>query len=97
MPNPTSGEPSGRRLVLGFDGGCGACGELARRIEEGVGGRLEVISLDDPRVEKWRGKALGEDAPWVPTLFEIDGDQVRAWTGKRMGLKLGRLLGPAAS
>jgi len=64
MPEITSKQTSGKRLVLGFDGGCSACGELARRIEERLSGRLEVLSLHDPRVEEWRKRALGEGAPW---------------------------------
>jgi hypothetical protein len=69
-PKPIGKEASGKRLVLGFDGGCSACGELARRIGETTS-KLEVRSLHDPRVEEWRRKALGEDAPLVPTLFEV--------------------------
>jgi hypothetical protein len=30
-----------RRLVLGFDAGCMMCSELARRIEERVGNKLD--------------------------------------------------------
>lgn len=82
-----------RRLVLGFDAGCMACGGLARRIEERVGERLEVRSLHEPQVELWRKQALGDDAPWAPTLIEIDGPVVRAWTGARMSVKLANALG----
>ena len=100
MSRPMEGEASARRLVLGFDGGCSACGELARRIEERLAGRLEVLNLREPRVEEWRRKALGEDAPLAPTLFEVRGggdhqEVVRAWTGWRLGASLGRFLGPA--
>jgi hypothetical protein len=91
------GASSAKRLVLGFDAGCMTCSELARRIEEQVGDKLEVRSLWDPQVEEWRKRALGEDTPWVPTLIEIKGLKVRAWTGKRMGLTLGRSLGPVAT
>jgi hypothetical protein len=81
-------------LVLGFDGGCSACGELARRIGETTS-KLEVRSLHDPRVVEWRRKALGEDAPLIPTLFEVgESEEVRAWTGWRLGAALGRFLGP---
>jgi len=52
MPQITGKQTSGKRLVLGFDGGCSACGMLARRIEERLAGKLEVLSLHDPRVEK---------------------------------------------
>jgi hypothetical protein len=82
------------RLVLGFDAGCTACSELARRIEDAVGERLEVRSLHEPQVYRWREEALGEDAPWAPTLIEVRGEEVRAWTGIRMGVRLSRTLGP---
>ena len=88
----------GRKLVLGFDAGCMACSELAKRIEERVGGKLEVRSLHHPQVEHWRGQALGEDAPWAPTLFEVGGArEVRAWTGSRMAVRLARALGPVST
>lgn len=84
-----------KRLVLGFDGGCFTCLELARRIDERVGDKLEVKNLRNPQLQGWRKEALGEDAPWAPTLFEVKGPRVRAWTGLRMGLVLTRALGPA--
>jgi murein DD-endopeptidase MepM/ murein hydrolase activator NlpD len=100
MPEPTEREVPARRLVLGFDGGCSACGELARRIDGRLAGKLEVRNLREPRVEEWHREALGQDVPLAPTLFEItsEGDQkeeVRAWTGWRLGANLGRFLGPA--
>ena len=82
-------------MVLGFDGGCSACSGLARRVEEQLAGKLEVLSLREPPVEEWRNKTLDEDAPLVPTLFEIrEPGVVRAWTGFRLAANLGRLLGP---
>lgn len=87
----------GRKLVLGFDAGCMTCSGLAKGIQEAVGGRLEIRSLRDPMMEHWRGQALDEDAPWAPTLVEIEGGTVRAWIGVRMGVRLARRLGPAAT
>lgn len=83
----------GKRLVLGFDGGCLSCSMLAEDIRRRVGQKLGILSLRDPRVQEWRKEALGEDAPWVPTLFEFDGEKVRVWTGLRMGLALTHSLG----
>ena len=84
-----------KRLVLGYDGGCGTCLGLAKRIDEEVGDKLEVQNLRDPQVLGWREEALGKDAPWAPTLFEVDGERVRAWTGWRIGAFLTRHLGAA--
>ena len=89
----TKTQPGGRRLVLGFDAGCMTCSELARRIEERVGDEVEVRSLNDPMMEHWRREAFGDDAPWAPTLIELDGGPVKAWTGMRMGARLSRALG----
>jgi hypothetical protein len=86
-----------RRLVLGFDAGCMTCSELARRIEEKVGNKIEVLSLNDPLMEHWREEALGEAAPWAPTLVEIEGGSIRAWTGVRLGARLSLALGPLAT
>ena len=95
MPKLTGRQNIGRRLVLGFDGGCSACGELARRIEEQLAGRLEILNLHEPRVEEWRKKTLGEASPLAPTLFEVTGTEaIRAWTGWRLGANLARFLGP---
>ena len=87
----------GRRLVLGFDAGCMTCSGLAERIEDRVGDRIEVRSLNDPAMDHWRREALGEDAPWAPTLVEVDHGKVRAWTGARMAARLSRVLGPVAT
>lgn len=100
MQKPTRKQASDTRLVLGYDGGCSACGELARRIADQLSGRLEVRNLLDPRVEEWRKKTLGANTPLTPTLFEVrkgrdQQEVVRAWTGWRLGANLGRFLGPA--
>lgn len=99
MLEPADREAGGvRRLVLGFDGGCATCSDLAQKISQGVGDRLEVRSLHHPQVEHWREKALGKDAPWVPTLFEVGGaGEVRAWTGSRLALRLALVLGPVST
>ncbi|CAA9451069.1 MAG: hypothetical protein AVDCRST_MAG02-1032 [uncultured Rubrobacteraceae bacterium] len=86
-----------KRLVLGFDAGCFTCSDLAARIEERVGDRLAVRNLNDPEVQAWRKEALGEDAKWAPTLFEIEDGRVKAWAGWRMGWALSRAIGPAAT
>ncbi len=86
-----------KRLILGFDAGCSTCAEMAQKVKEKVGDKLEVVNLREPQVMEWRKEALGEDTPWAPTLFEVNGEAVKAWTGKRMGLKLGRALGVVAT
>lgn len=86
-----------KRLILGFDAGCFTCSDLATKIEERVGDKLAVRNLNDPEVQKWRKDALGENAKWAPTLFEIEDGKVKAWTGWRMGWALTRAVGPAVT
>lgn len=86
-----------KRLVLGFDAGCLTCSELAQQIEEQVGTTVEVRSLYEPQVEEWRKQALGNDAPWAPTLIEVNNRNVKAWTGLRMGIRLSSALGPVTT
>jgi hypothetical protein len=74
-----------------------ACSDFADRIRGQVGNKLVVRSLKDPEVQRWRQEALGKDAPWSPTLFEIKAGRVRAWTGWEMGIRLSRSLGPVVS
>ncbi len=93
----TNVQVGGHRLVLGFDAGCATCSGLAKSIEGRIGGRLEIRSLNDPQMDHWRTEALGKDAPWAPTLVEVNGGSVRAWTGLRMGARLSRALGPVAT
>lgn len=99
MQEPANREaPGTRKLVLGFDGGCATCSDLAGRISESVGDKLEVRSLHHPQVEHWREMALGKDAPWAPTLFEVGSvGEVRAWTGPRMAVRLACALGPLST
>lgn len=86
-----------KKLVLGFDAGCMTCSDLAHKIEEEVGDKLEVRSLYDPQMVHWREQALGEDAPWAPTLVKVEGVEVKAWTGLGMGAVLSRRLGPVGT
>lgn len=86
-----------KRLVLAFDAGCMTCSDLARRIEERVGGKLRTRSLWDPQVQEWRKRTLGDEAPWAPTLIQVGGGKVKAWTGWKMGINLSRLLGPVST
>ena len=87
----------GEKLVLGFDAGCATCSGLAASIEEAADDKLEVLPLHDPLVESWRRRALGENAPWAPTLIEVKGGGIKAWTGVWLGVALGRRLGPATT
>ena len=81
--------------VLGFDGDCLTCRQLAEEVARLANGRLAVRSLREPEVVAWRARALGADAPWAPTLLRVQGARVEAWTGRRLAWHLARLLGPS--
>ncbi|KIF78083.1 hypothetical protein QR77_38325 [Streptomyces sp. 150FB] len=67
------------------------------RVRLSVDGTLTTAGLTEPRVRALRLRALGEGAEWAPTLLAVNGDQVRAWTGPALSLRLARLLGPSDS
>ena len=92
-----AGPDGEQRLVLGFDAGCAKCSNVALQIREQVGDEIEVLSPSDYLVQDWRERALGEDAPWAPTLLEVSGAGVEARTGWRMGAHLARRIGTAAT
>jgi hypothetical protein len=79
--------------ILGFDAGCGLCSDVVERIGTVLGGEVSVAGLGDERIHELRHRALGPQASFVPTLLEVDGERVRAWTGPRLSLRLARLLG----
>lgn len=84
-------------LVLGLDAERPGSGRLARHIEHRSSGRVVVRDLADPQLRSWHAGAFGAGSAAAPTLFEVKGGSVRAWEGWRMGLALGRVLGPAVS
>lgn len=89
------GHRTGNALwVLAFDGSCGRCRRISEIVTEASRGRLEVRPLADPEVRRWREQALGSDAPWAPTVVNVQADRVRAWTGPMLGVRLARRLGP---
>lgn len=80
--------------IMAFDASCASCRTVAATVEEACGGKLEVKPLRSPQIEAWRREALGDDAPWEPTLLRVGDGGVRAWTGKPMAARLARRLGP---
>lgn len=83
--------------VLAFDTDCRFCKEVVERVRGSVDETLTTAGLTEPRIRGLRARALGEGAEWAPTLLAVDGDQVRAWTGTALSLRLARLLGPSHS
>lgn len=80
-------------LHLGYDASCTKCTRMAQEVEEITQGRLDVLPLSNPDMSQWRRQALGDNATWAPTLVEVSGESVRAWTGAAMGMQLRRRVG----
>jgi len=88
---------SGRsRWVLAFDASCATCRHIAAAVGHACGGKLEILPLSDPAVRLWLDQGIGRRRA-VPTLFRVDGERVRMWTGTALSLRLVRTLGPRAS
>lgn len=93
MKNSVPENREGTRWILAFDASCSSCRKISRTVERACSGRLEMMPLHSADVKQWRAASLGPQAPWAPTLIELRGPEVRAWTGPAMGLRLVRLLG----
>ena len=96
---PTGMKTSGKRLVLGFDGWCFSCGELAWRIEEQLEGSLEVRNLATStiRVPRSGTGRLRERKPRGLTLFEVRGWRRCGRGPAGTGIALSRFLGSLAT
>ncbi|MER5650303.1 bacteriocin fulvocin C-related protein [Streptosporangium sp. NPDC002524] len=84
---------SSPQWILAFDASCGQCRGLADKVKKFAGQRLEIVPLMHPEVVAWRKQALGDDAPYTPTLIRVGHDDVRAWTGAAMAIRLAARLG----
>lgn len=93
MPLTNTPISSETEWILGFDGGCTTCIGMAQKVETISEGKISTISLYHPEAQLWRAKTVGINSPWVPTLFEIKGEKVKAWTGLGMTLQFIKLLG----
>jgi hypothetical protein len=82
------------RWVLAFDVSCGKCRKISRAVADVCDGMLEILPLTHHDVWRWRQQALGGQAAWAPTLIKVQANNIRAWTGMRMGIALMRHLGP---
>lgn len=74
-------------MILAFDASCGKCRRIAQEVGD-TAKDIEVRSLYDLDIQEMRRKALGENAPWAPTLIANSGSRVRAWTGPKMAARL---------
>ncbi|MGP3962210.1 hypothetical protein ACTWPT_40085 [Nonomuraea sp. 3N208] len=81
------------RWILAFDASCGRCRGLAEQVKHIGEHRLEIMPLAHPDVVAWREQALGESAPYAPTLIRVGDGGVRAWAGGDMAIRLAAHLG----
>lgn len=76
-----------------FDSGCSLCTSLAQSIEQASHGWLTAHSLRDPDMQALLNQAK-TDWKWEPTLLDIDGNKVHAYTGLALRSRLLIGLGP---
>jgi hypothetical protein len=81
-----------KRYLL-FDSGCSLCTELAEQIASSVDGWLTARSLREPEVQALLNQTQS-DWSWQPTLLEVEGQEVRAFTGFSLRRRLLLGLGP---
>ena len=82
------------RWVLAYDDSCGTCENISELVKTSSRGDLETASLLSKDVIAWRTETFGEDAPWLPSLFLLEDDElVRGWTGKSIRKPLLRAVG----
>jgi hypothetical protein len=84
------GLAEGRYLL--FDFGCSTCTEIAAVVEE-ARGWLSVRSLNDPQAQRSLSKAR-PGWKWEPTLLEVAGKRMLAYTGLSMKTRMLMGLGP---
>lgn len=81
-----------KRYLL-FNPGCALCTQLAQAVEQEAQGWLSGRSLHDRQMQALLKQAR-PNARWEPTLLEVDGERVQAFTGLRLELQLALGLGP---
>jgi methylamine dehydrogenase accessory protein MauD len=81
-----------QRYIL-YDSGCAQCDDLAAKLEQASGGTLLGMSLYDREAKKWLDRAR-PNWKFEPTLLQVDGDQVHAYTGMSMRAHMLTFLNP---
>ena len=76
-----------------FDASCSLCSDLAGDVERASGNKLETKSLYAPDALELLKKAR-PDYKFEPTLLEVQGEQVRAYTGMGMRAQMVTFLNP---
>ena len=76
-----------------FDSGCAQCTDIAAEIEKATGNNLLGKSLYAPEAKQWLDRAL-PGWKFEPTLVELNGDKVRAFTGMSMRAQMVTFLNP---
>ncbi|GHH87546.1 hypothetical protein GCM10018793_63750 [Streptomyces sulfonofaciens] len=85
------------KWVLAFDASCDTCSAVSAVVADASDGKLEILPLSHPHVQKWRQRAMGPSPKWAPTLLRTRGEDVHAWTGLALSLALARRLGVRSS
>ncbi|WP_125728252.1 bacteriocin fulvocin C-related protein [Kibdelosporangium aridum] len=83
--------------ILAFDADCHFCRDVIDRIQASANGALTIAGLKERHIQELRERVLGQEPVWAPTLLAVDGENVRAWTGAALSVRMARLLGVRGS
>lgn len=83
------------RFLL-FDSGCSLCSQLADIVEYESNGWLTARSLREPTMQSLLNKA-NPNWQWKPILMEVQGENIRTFTGLQFQMRLLTGLGPRRS
>lgn len=83
-----------KAYYLLFDGGCSTCSALATTIEEEAGGKVSALRIGSEQGIELLSRAFSDDYNWQPYLITMQGETVKATSGRTMAAQLGWLLGP---
>ncbi len=81
-----------QRYIL-YDSGCAQCDDLSAKLEKESGGALTAVSLYAPEAKQWLDRAR-PNWKFEPTLVQVDGERVRAYTGLSMRAHMLTFLNP---
>lgn len=84
---------SNAKHYLLFDSSCALCNDVAGSVEKESGGTLQGMSLYAPEAKRMLDQAR-PNWKFEPTLLEVEGDKVRAYTGMAMRARMVTFLNP---
>lgn len=79
-------------MILLFNGSCGFCTNLARRISSSSRGKIEVTSLQSDRAKNLLSDFYPNGAKFTFYLIDLEGSTKKCYSGYKAGIQLFRML-----